>query len=105
MEKSLDKPRRRWFRYSLRTLLVLVVLLAIPLGWIAAQLKWIHDRHEALEHHHALSVSWTGRGPEAPWSVRIFGENGQLEITLRDDKSDDERKRIEKLFPEATVRP
>ena len=32
-----DKPKRRRFRFSLRSLLVLVVILAIPLGWIAKE--------------------------------------------------------------------
>ncbi len=30
-------PRRRWFRFSLRTLLVLVIIVAIPLAWIAKE--------------------------------------------------------------------
>ncbi len=36
--KSIDgqsaKPARRWFRFSLRSLLLLVAVLAIPLGWL-----------------------------------------------------------------------
>ena len=32
-----DNPKRRWFRFSLRSLLVLVVVVAIPLGWIAKE--------------------------------------------------------------------
>jgi hypothetical protein len=28
------EPRRRWFRFSLRTLLVLVTVLSMPLGWV-----------------------------------------------------------------------
>jgi hypothetical protein len=32
-----DKPRRRWFRFSLRTMLALVVVVAIPLSWVAKE--------------------------------------------------------------------
>ena len=31
------KPRRRWFRFSLRSLLVFTVLMGLPLAWIAKE--------------------------------------------------------------------
>ena len=34
-------------RFSLRTLFVLVTIIALPLGWVDYQLKWIRQRHEA----------------------------------------------------------
>ncbi len=33
LEEQSPKPRRRWLRFSLRSLLLLVVVVAIPLGW------------------------------------------------------------------------
>ena len=36
MEPS--KPRRRWFRFRLRTLLVMVTALSVPLGWVGWEL-------------------------------------------------------------------
>ncbi len=41
-------PRRRWFVFSLRTLLVLVTVLGVGLGWLALQLNTIHERRAAL---------------------------------------------------------
>jgi hypothetical protein len=38
--------RRRWFRFSLRTLFVLFTLLSIPFCWIGYQLNWIRERQE-----------------------------------------------------------
>ena len=32
------KPRRRWFRFSLRTLLIVVTALSVPLGWVGWRL-------------------------------------------------------------------
>ena len=32
------KPRRRWFRFSLRTLLIVVTVLSVPLGWVGWRL-------------------------------------------------------------------
>ena len=47
---SLYKPRpERWFRFSVRTMLVLLALMAIPLGWVGQQLNWIHDRRDARD--------------------------------------------------------
>jgi len=102
-----SSPRHRRFRFSLRTLFVLVLALSVPLAWLSVQLKWIHDRHQALEHHDALIVFWAAGNsdPEAPWSIRIFGEKGRTAITLRDDKSEAERTRLKKLFPESIVTP
>jgi hypothetical protein len=33
------KPRLRWFRFSLRTLFILVTLASVPLGWIGWELR------------------------------------------------------------------
>jgi hypothetical protein len=32
--KKTAKPRRRWFQFSLRTLLIVVAILSVPLGWV-----------------------------------------------------------------------
>ena len=40
--------RRRSFQFGMGTLLVLVTVLAVPLGFVAYQLNWIRQRHEAI---------------------------------------------------------
>jgi hypothetical protein len=42
-------PRRR-FRFRLRTLLIFVMLLAIPLGWTGCQAKIVRTRRALLMH-------------------------------------------------------
>ena len=38
------KPNRRWFRFNLRTLFVVVTLFGLVGVWMANQMKWIRDR-------------------------------------------------------------
>ena len=104
-------PERRWFRWSLRTLFVLVLLLAIPLGWLAAQFKWIKDRHEALhsleQSRRAFILDWDSsfvHDPDdvLPWSLRLFGENSVRQIFILHGQ-ESELKSLRLLFPEAEV--
>ena len=47
-------PRRRWFRFSLRTMLVVVAGVAVPLACIGYQLNWIRQRHEVLKNSNSF---------------------------------------------------
>jgi hypothetical protein len=39
-----ELPKRRWFQFSLRTLLIGVTLLAVPLGYVGWQAKIVRER-------------------------------------------------------------
>ena len=43
-----SKPRRRWFQYSLRTLLVLMLLVCIGMGWLAVKMQRVRREREAV---------------------------------------------------------
>jgi len=94
---------RRWFRFRLRTLLVLVALCAMTMGWVAAQFAWIAKRHHALRNiGTTISV-----GNPAPWPLHMFHERGVAHIYatpeyLRTVHSIEE---LQRLFPEAGVEP
>jgi hypothetical protein len=45
--EPLPANRRRWIAVSLRTLFAIVTLAAIPLGWLASEVRVVHKRHEA----------------------------------------------------------
>ena len=116
------KRKRRWFQFSLRTLMIVVSLLAVPLGYVGWQAKIVRERRCALS---AITESgghiWTregycsstepgaGRMPpdewpsEVPWLRRLLGDEHVASIQLAWDVSVAERIRIEALFPEATV--
>jgi len=109
------KPRRR-FIFSLRTVLLAVAVAAIPLAWVSWQLKWIRDRHAALESLSSFGtyevVPYWVPAPKpstyrpAPPALQLFGEQGIANIFVwRDDPESNERAAtLERLFPEALVR-
>ena len=43
------KRKRRWFQFSLRTLLIFVALLAVPLAYIGWQSRIVRDGKAKLE--------------------------------------------------------
>ena len=121
--------RRRWFRFRLRTLFVLVTVLGVFLGWLGVQLKWIRDRHAAIEWVESINrrvlilsslpntMRWelggTGikRYPwnNAPWGLRLLGEAGVSVFSINSERvtpNDRALKRLpelRRLFPEAQV--
>ena len=104
--------KHRGFRFTLRTLLVVVLLLAIPLGWLAVQLKWIRDRHEALRGlmqppSRAFILDWSSsfvheRDDVLPWSLRLLGESSVRQIFILHGQ-ESELQPLRRLFPEAEV--
>jgi hypothetical protein len=103
-------PKRRWYRWSLRTLFVVVTALGISFGSVAYNLNWIRQRHQALQ-------IWTGlQGPStsAPGMLWIFGEPGyEVVVKMRIPRTTkyptgedrNECNRMQALFPEASVLP
>jgi hypothetical protein len=43
-----SKRKRRWFQFSLRTMLIMVALLAVPLGYFGWQAKIVRERKDLL---------------------------------------------------------
>ena len=103
----MDKPRRCWFHFSLRTLLVLLTLAGAAAGWLGVQFNWIQDRHAMLEHSHVAACGFQLGYSTAPWGLWLLGETGVGEIALwmtNDSAADEERlKATQRLFPEARV--
>ena len=94
-----DKPRHRWLRFSLRTLLVLVTLFGI---WLGMQVKWVKDRHRLIETKRFAGLK---TGGASPWSIKMLGEPGYATIVLNGmDKSRGPlEKEARRLFPEAKI--
>jgi hypothetical protein len=103
-----ETPKRRWFRFSLRTLFVVVTVAAIAVGWVVYHLDWMRQRRQALESH-AILVPVAcdfGLGQcRTPWPLWILGEAdvGAVSFALPSSTSDEEVERIRRLFPEVDV--
>ena len=111
------KPR--WFRFSLRTLFVVVTIFGVWLGW---QLKWIRERREFLAaeaamfvahklgYTSAFSAEYVSYRP--PWPLGFFGETGYPHVGLyvdgpdRDNLTAEDRMKVDqaqRLFPESKI--
>lgn len=99
-------PKRRWFRYSLRTLLVAVMVFGC---WLGYELNWIRQRHSVLARDDIRSSQrWLvvtpfqiPDSPNPPWPLSVFGEKGYGEVVLV--HVDEERDKIAR--PPETAAP
>lgn len=120
-------PRGRWFRFSLRTLFVMMVLTSIPLAWVSYSLNWIRERREFLSHtgvvglvdgpavlyisptmSHALArQSVPASVPvferSAPAGLWLFGEVGICELSCDVAAFPQAAEKAKVLFPEANI--
>jgi hypothetical protein len=111
MDDNLPKPRR-WFRFSLRTMLVVVTVGCIFLGWLTSRLTWIRARNQLFyaEAHwvsnvdHRFRTNWLliDKSIRAPGMLWLFGERGRPKIEIMNG-TDDEVQLAKNLFPEAEI--
>jgi hypothetical protein len=112
------KRKRRWFQFSLRTLLIVVTLLAVPLGWVAWQAKIVRERKE-LRDKVKSDRGWVyafgdfGRfgwhpapkgSVDIPWIRRCLSDEAVIEIDVpMGAEFDEEFNAAKRLFPEANA--
>jgi len=114
-----DKPRRRWFNFSLRTLFIVVTALCCWLGW---EMSVVRSRQAALSRikgNMAFSVttaqSYRERWPAGmsvptlatiPLIRRLLGDEAVQEIVVHrwfQSFSEEELSRLTRAFPEAQL--
>ena len=102
------------FKFSLRTLFILVTIAGLLAGWLVYRLTWILHRHEAtlwFQSHGCGPVSFkTGPNVKAPLVIRMLGQPGFELISIgineeRDLTSADYQieAAVKILYPEAHV--
>jgi hypothetical protein len=100
---DLPKLKRRWFQFSLRSLIIAVTLLALLSGYVVRQRAFVTERQQFLDDS-ARYVAYDDNGPEVPWVRRLLGDRAILEIDLDLASDKGERQQIAALFPEAQIR-
>jgi hypothetical protein len=93
---------RRWYQFGLRSLFMAMTLAAVPLGWIAYSLNWIHQRRAVFDQLQVRAMSLRDESTEAPAGLWLFGESGVQEIWCRNLTPRDVEL-VERLFPEAEI--
>jgi len=106
-------PKRRWFRFSLRTLFVVVTVFAC---WLGYEMNWIRQRRQVIGDPQVQNTSFylskaMYRNPPqihtrqiysvAPWPLNWLGEPGYWGVVLEKRTSYGEVARVRRLFPEA----
>jgi hypothetical protein len=95
------KLAHRVFRYSLRTLLALVTVLLV---WLGYYVNWMHQRRQALEMPHNTWRRWPPESVDLPLGLLLVGDRPIEGLDLPAGASDEQLALMQKLFPEADVR-
>src|SRR5690242_18191122 len=94
-------PRRPWYQFSLRTMLIVMVLSSAGFGyWVHWSREWIRQRQAWRDRHHVRMNTQRATAPNAPWGLLFFGEQGEGRIS---PGSFNEQREAMRLFPEASV--
>ena len=117
----INRPKRRWFRFSLRTLFVVVTVFCVWLGWLGWQWRIVQERESASYWlRERLGDVWRTPGgyvtAQRPSMERNYNESlvpSRLRTMLGDQiawvlelpptLSESERERMLELYPEAEV--
>jgi hypothetical protein len=99
--------RRRWFRFSLRTLFVVAALVACGAAWVGAEVRFVRQRNAFYAKVWAVrgDFKWVEPVPDnlkSKWHEWL-GDAGPVErICVPHYCADDFRAEAERLFPEAS---
>jgi hypothetical protein len=79
------KPKRRWYQFSQRTLLVLVLLVSIGLSWLGIKMNQARRQREvvkaileaggAVYYDYEYKQSGNPEPPAPAWLRKLFGDD------------------------------
>src|SRR5258707_2685386 len=105
------KRKRRWFQFSLRTLMIGVTLLAIACGYVGWQARIVRGREQLSARFDRISLndedipsdwpSWC-ESRRIPWFRRFLGDK-IWHLVFVPGASDEEIAAIRAAFPEADL--
>jgi len=102
-----EAPKRRWFRFSLRTMFVVVTLVAVFLAWLGWELSYIRERKAWLRQNDFYGLVtgvtvWKGSSGKAqiPWWRTMLGDEAVGVIQFPAHWPDEQCDHAMQLFPE-----
>jgi hypothetical protein len=103
-----DAPKRKrpWFQFSLRSLMIFTMVVAVACGWVGWQAKVVRDRKSELNravNMRLIGIDSDDQAKAIPWVRRLFGDVSVNSISMPPDTTIDELKRLRALFPESRV--
>jgi hypothetical protein len=101
------KRKRRWFQFSLRTLVIVVTLFALPCSYVSRQAIIVRKRLQELDRltpEHSIYVILDPNDSRGvlPFIRRLLGDKSVADIHVMGSTLA-EIKRINEVFPEADV--
>ena len=98
-------PKRRWFRFSLKWLLIAVTAIALWLGWNA---YCVHQRAIVGDFITSHGGSIMLGSPQRPWkrlpiTWRLLGAKSVMQIIPPADADEADGEQITASFPEAQI--
>ena len=67
-------PKRRWYQYSIRTLLVTMVVISVPLGWLACKIRQAREQRivvQQIQELGGMAIHCGGLEPREEWPPRV----------------------------------
>jgi hypothetical protein len=98
------KRKRRWFQYSVRTLMIVVTLLAVGSGYVGWQAKIVRERDALSEKRDGVFMVIAVDDTEVPLVRRMLGDHQYMAVLFDDAPPEAILRRYRAAFPEAEVR-
>src|ERR1700761_3899440 len=105
------EPKRRWSRFSLRTLLIAVALLSTVLGYFGHEAMIVRERRAARDEILGVAgsrftpnrafIGETKSKSQISWLRSLFGDVNYGYVLLPPDTDKEYRDVIRRIFPEA----
>jgi hypothetical protein len=100
------KRKRRWFQFRLRTLMIVVTLLATVCAYVSWQMRIVRERQAEVNREvegRIIGTDDVEKDNPVPWIRRLLGDQCVLLIWMPLGTDPAELDRLRALFPEALV--
>ena len=101
-----QSPPNHRFQFRLRSLMIMVTLLAVPCAFVGWQVRLVRERRDILDNriNHATAIYGMFDPPSLTLGVRRWlGDVAIRQFFFNADATDDEVEETRRAFPEAEV--